>query len=183
MHGRGPCGRATVHEPSCWRRAQIEVERYFIDNGQLSPIYYPRYWINLNKTGSSWAWADGLTPGPGSVAAYSLSTYIHWGIYVDPFNSSNTSPEPNGSGFCAAADFLQVRRRGSWRSRGCWPAAAGCSGVLVLICSSRSYMPCCAGLPAGVQCHWRPLWQPAGVGLGGPGVRCLPALHVQAQCP
>ncbi len=113
---------------------QIEVERYLIDSGGLNPIYYPRYWINLNKTGSSWAWADGLTPGPGSVAAFALSTYIHWGTYVDPFNSSNTSPEPNGSGLCAAADFLQVRRAGCRRPRcllACWPAGGGLASVWV----------------------------------------------------
>ena len=84
------------------------MEQYFISASLLSPIYHPRYWVNLNKTSTTWSWADGATPGPGPLSAYGLSTYTHWGTYTDPFDSSISSPEPDGTGSCATADFLQA---------------------------------------------------------------------------
>ena len=88
---------------ACPAPPQIEAETYFVRARLLHPIYYPRYWISLQSTATSWPtfkWMDGYTPGPDGYTG----AYVNWGVSAD-----GTNQPDNRTHLCGVGDYLLAK--------------------------------------------------------------------------
>ncbi len=95
------------------------MEQYFFSIGAFNPIYYSKYWMGLNTTReaypSTWNWTTdgGRTPAPRKSTVPGI--YSNWGIWTNPFDSTQTLMEPNSkeskTEYCVVADWLEQTNR------------------------------------------------------------------------
>ena len=77
--------------------AQVEVESFFVQSGNLLPGFHKFYWMGLDSNKKDWPtfrWLDRAIPGPVE------GTYQHWGKLLP-----DGVPEPNSQAYCAVANF------------------------------------------------------------------------------